>query len=345
MPSHVSFDERPSGNGWSGFRTTIREPFAEFLGTTILTLIGLGVNCQSALSSNTQVASAPKGDWATVSLGWSAGAALGFWVASGISGGHINPAVTLALATFRGFPWKRVPAYIIAQLLGGIAGGALVYANYIQAIDIVEGGRTIRTLNTASLFAIYPLEYMTGFSAFFSEMLCTSILMIGILAMLDKENAGPPKGLAPLVVFITVMAISMALGMQTGFGMNPAHDLGPRIVTSIVGYGGAVFNFRSQYWFWGEIIAPILGAQAGTLIYDALIYTGKESVVNKSFFDTKPIVDTEAPVDTYHTKPSEVDTKLSESSVAKEIAMFGDSHSEHKWPGRNSIILTLERHE
>ena len=124
-------------------------------------------------------------------------------------------------------------AYIIAQLSGGIVGGGLVYANYIQAIDIVEGGRNIRTLNTASLFAIYPvgilkfqavlqlifqsqLEYMTGFSAFCSEMLCTAMLMIGILAMLDKQNAGPPKGLAPLVIFITVVAISVSLGMQTG---------------------------------------------------------------------------------------------------------------------------------
>jgi aquaglyceroporin related protein len=125
-----------------------------------------------------------------------------------------------------------VQAYIIAQLFGGIVGGALVYANYFHAIDIVEGGRSIRTLNTAGLFATYPvgilkfpaviqltfqlqLEYMTGVSAFFSELLCTAFLMISILAMIDKQNTGPPKGLAPLIIFITFVAISVSLGMET----------------------------------------------------------------------------------------------------------------------------------
>ncbi|KAM6494396.1 Aquaporin-like protein [Amanita muscaria] len=290
MSSPGSFDEKLSGNWWSRFRTTIREPFAEFLGTAILTLIGVGVNCQTTLSNNPNVANAPRGDWVTVALGWGTAAALGVWVSGGISGGHINPAVTLALATFRDFPWKKVPAYIISQLLGAIVGGALAYANYFHAIDIVEGGRNIRTLNTAGLFAMYPLGYMTDVSAFFSEILCTAVLMIGILAMIDKQHFGPPRGLAPLVIFMTFVAISVSLGMETGFGMNPARDLGPRMITSMVGYGKAVYDFRSQYWLWGQIIAPILGAQAGALVYDALIYTGKDSVINKSSFDTKPSV-------------------------------------------------------
>jgi len=260
----------------------IREPCAEFLGVAIFTGLGIGVNCQTVLSQNPHVASSPRGEWTTVAFGWAAAAALAVWVSGGISGGHINPAVTLALATFRGFPWRKVPLYIISQLLGGIVGAALAYANYFHAINIVEGGTNIRTLSTAGLFSLYPLDYMTDVSAFFSEFLCTVVLMIAILAMCDKQNNGPPNGLGPLIIFMVFLSVAVSLGMETGFGMNPARDLGPRILTAMVGYGRIVFNFRRQYWFWGEILAPILGAQAGALLYDALIYTGRDSVVNKA---------------------------------------------------------------
>jgi len=268
---------------WSKFRMIIREPCAEFIGVAILTGVGLGTNCQASLSSNSRVASSPKGEWTTVGLGWAAGAALAVWVSGGISGGHINPAVTLALATFRGFPWKKVPIYIISQLFGGIVGAALVYANYFHAISIVEGGSDVRSFTTAGLFAVYPLDYMTNVSAFFSEFLGTLLLMISILAMCDKRNMAPPDGLGPLIIFMAFLAITVALGMETSFGINPARDLGPRILTSMVGYGRAVYNFRRQYWLWCEIFAPILGAQAGVLLYDLLLYTGEDSV-----FSTAP---------------------------------------------------------
>ena len=88
------------------------------------------------------------------------GIALGAWVSGGISGGHINPAVTLAFATLRDFPWRKVPAYIFAQLMGGLCGAGIVYANYIHAIDLVEGGRHIRTVpGTAGLFSTYAVRF------------------------------------------------------------------------------------------------------------------------------------------------------------------------------------------
>ncbi|KAF8726428.1 hypothetical protein AX14_004862 [Amanita brunnescens Koide BX004] len=231
-------------NRWMRYREVIREASAEFLGVAILTGLGIGVNCQVVLSSNSQVASSPKGDWTTVALGWGTAAALAVWVSGGISGGHINPAVTLTLATFRDFPWKKVPVYMFSQLMGGIVGAALAYGNYFHAINIFEGGTGIRTLKTAGLFAVYPLGYMTNVSAFFSEFLATAVLMIAILAMCDKQNSGPPQGLGPLIIFMVFVAISVSLGMETGFGINPARDLGPRILTSMVGYGREVYNFR-----------------------------------------------------------------------------------------------------
>ncbi|KAJ7099682.1 putative aquaporin 4 [Mycena epipterygia] len=278
---HVVQQEVIEPNWWWKYRQVIREAAAEFAGVMILVIFGTGVDCQVVLSSVTAVAPSQKGSYLSINFGWAIGTALGVWVSAGISGGHINPAVTLALATWRGFPWKKVPVYFLSQLMGGLVGAALVYANYIHAIDLFEGGRHIRTLNTASLFSTYSLAYMTNVSCFFSEFLATAILLIVVLATTDNHNSPPPPGLLPLVLFILILGIGASLGMETGYAMNPARDLGPRLLTSMVGYGTQVYNFRSQYWLWCPVIATFLGAQAGTLFYDILLFNGPESRINR----------------------------------------------------------------
>ncbi|KAF8158055.1 aquaporin [Crassisporium funariophilum] len=286
VTEHVYPEFRPEAetvyypNRWARYREHIREPFAEFLGVAILIIFGTGVDCQVVLSANPNVVSSPKGDYLSLNFGWGIGTALGVWVSGGISGGHINPAITIMLATFRGFPWKKVPIYIFAQVLGGIVGAAVVYGNYFHAIDIVEG-HGVRTLETAGLFSTYAVPYMTNVSAFFDEFLGTVVLVIVVLAMNDKKNIPAPAGLAPLVLFFLVSGIGIALGMQTGYAINPARDLGPRILTSMVGYGSQVYTFRNHYWLWCPIIAPILGALFGAFVYDAFLFTGEESILNK----------------------------------------------------------------
>ncbi|KAJ6585236.1 aquaporin-like protein [Mycena capillaripes] len=235
-------------NAWSKYRLMMREYVAEFLGVCILIIFGTGVDCQVVLSTVTGVASSQKGSYLSISVGWGVGTAMGVWVSGGISGGHINPAVTIALATYRGFPWKKVPGYIAAQTLGGLVGAALVYANYYHAITIFEGGPDVRTLATASLFSTYALDYMTSVSCFFSEFLATAVLLIVVLAINDKKNCPPPAGLAPLVLFVLILGIGASLGMETAYAINPARDLGPRLLTSMVGYGKQVYTFRNQYW-------------------------------------------------------------------------------------------------
>ncbi|KAJ8082056.1 hypothetical protein PM082_007902 [Marasmius tenuissimus] len=281
-------------NWWWQYRLWIREAAAEFTGVMLLVIFGSGVNCQVGLSSNSGVSASPKGDYLSVSFGWAVGLSIGVWVSAGISGGHINPAVTLALAVFRGFPWRKVPVYIISQLLGGIVGAAIVYANYFHAIDIAEGGRGVRTLATAGFFGTFAADYMTSVSCFFSEFLATAILLLVIMAVTDKRNSPPPYGLLPLALFILTLGIAACLGMETGFAINPARDLGPRILTSMVGYGSAVYSFRNQYWIWCPIMAPILGAMAGTCFYDILLFTGEESIFNRSGAQDLGIMDGEA---------------------------------------------------
>ncbi|KAI9573565.1 major intrinsic protein superfamily membrane channel protein [Boletus coccyginus] len=280
-------------NRWSRIREQIREPAAEFLGTMILVIFGCGGNCQVVLSSRTTVSASPQGEYLSLNFGWAIGLAMGVWSCATISGGHVNPAacyVTLAFASVRNFPWKKVPSYILAQLLGGICGAGIVYANYYHAINLYEGGADIRTLSTGGLFGTFAADYMTSVSCFFAEFLGAAMLIIGILIATDKQNGPATAGVVPLAIFFTVLGIGVALGMETGYAINPARDLGPRILTAMVGYGSAVFNFRNQYWLWCPILGPILGMQIGALAYDAFLYTGPESIVNKPYVLTNYVL-------------------------------------------------------
>ncbi|KIK07086.1 hypothetical protein K443DRAFT_87926 [Laccaria amethystina LaAM-08-1] len=261
----------------SHHRGAIREVTAEFIGVALLVIFGAGAACQVVLSTN-------PGSFLSINFGWAIGIAMGAWVSGGISEGHINPAITIGMATYRRFPWRKVPGYIFAQVLGGFVGAALVYANYFHAIDIFEGGH--RTQATASLFATFALPYMTQVSCFFSEFLATAVLFIMFLALNDKHknknnehNDAPTNGLLPFALFILFIGLGASLGMETGYAVNPARDFGPRLFLAMAGYGKAVFNYRRQYWIWAPIIAPILGAQAGGLLYDIFLYDGDDSPI------------------------------------------------------------------
>jgi aquaglyceroporin related protein len=266
-------------NNWARFREKIREPAAEMLGTMLLTLIGTAGNCQVVLSANTGVASSQKGDYLSLAIGWACGVSLGAWVCAGVSGGHVNPVITLCMAVFRGFPWKKVPGYVLGQLIGAWAGAIIVFGNYFHAIDIVEGKKGGRTLTTGSLFGTYALDYMPSANCFFDEFIGTFILLMVVFAVTDKRNS-PPAGLVPLVVFIAILGIAVAFGMQTGFAINPARDLGPRIMTAMVGYGRQVFTYRNQYWLWSPILGSVSGGLTASFLYDLLVYVGPESIFN-----------------------------------------------------------------
>ncbi|PPQ85237.1 hypothetical protein CVT25_010010 [Psilocybe cyanescens] len=256
----------------------------EFFGTMMLVMFGTAANCQYNLSAVDSIARTPAGTWASVSLGWGAGITLGVL----LSGGHINPAVTLAMAVWRGFPWRKVPGYFLCQLLGAICGAAIVYGNYKTAISIKEGGNHIRTLATAGYFGTVPLDYMTNVGCFFDEFIGTALLLFGILSLLDRRNELTP-GLVCVGIFIIFVGIAACFGMQTGFAVNPARDLGPRMLTAMVGYGRQVFTLRhatpvltvlhSQYWLWSPVVGSFTGAQVGTMLYDIFLYSGDQSIV------------------------------------------------------------------
>lgn len=266
----------PNPPKWVSIRETMQDAFSEFLGTMILILFGDGVVAQVVLSGN------EKGEYQSISWGWGIGVMLGVY-ASGKSGGHINPAVTFTNCVFRGHPWRKFPVYMLAQILGAMAGAAIVYGNYKSAIDMFEGGAGIRTVTgdtaTAGVFCTYPAPFMTRTGMFFSEVVASSILMMCIYAMADDNNIGAGK-MMPLGLFFLIFGIGACFGWETGYAINLARDFGPRLVSYMLGYGHEVWS-AGGYYFWIPMVAPFVGCMLGAFIYDLLIYTGADSPINE----------------------------------------------------------------
>ena len=178
---------------------------------------------------------------------------LGVYV-GGKSGGHLNPAVTLANCLFRGHPWRKFPIYMVAQVLGAMAAAFIVYGNYKSAIDAYEGVgvRTVIGENaTAGIFCTYPAEFMTRTGMFFSEFIASTILQFVIFAMADSANIGAGP-LMPLGLFFLIFGIGACFGWETGYAINLARDFGPRLVSYMLGYGSEVWS-AGGYYFWVSV--------------------------------------------------------------------------------------------
>ncbi|KAL8283992.1 hypothetical protein RQP46_005105 [Phenoliferia psychrophenolica] len=241
-------------NPWARFRYqyNLREYFAEFLATMLMICFGNGVDCQVVLSN------LAKGSYLSISFGWG----IGVNVAGGISGGHLNPVVTLSLACFRGFPRRKVLGYIFAQVLGAFCGALIIQGVYSGALNAYEGGANVRTLTgdhgTAALFFTAPAAYMTNAACFFSEFMDTAILIIFVFAIGDKNNSPPPPGMAPIALLFLILGIGAAMGWQTAYCLNPARDFGPRLALWVRGYPRNIWTDKSAYWIWTPIIATTL---------------------------------------------------------------------------------------
>ncbi|KAL1876846.1 hypothetical protein VTK73DRAFT_9148 [Phialemonium thermophilum] len=283
---------------WSRIRRSLREPFAEFWGVFIIIMFGDGGVAQVVLSKN------EKGSYQSISWAWGIGVMLGVYT-SGISGAHLNPAVTLANCVYRKFPWRKFPIYMLAQVLGAMAGAAVVYANYRSAIDAFEGGPGIRTVglntSTAGVFCTYPAEFMTKTGQFFSEFIASSLLMFLLFAINDNNNIGAGN-LAPLAIFFIIFGIGACFGWETGYAINLARDFGPRLVTYMIGYGHGVWS-AGGYYFWVPMVAPFFGCLFGGWLYDMFLFTG-DSPINTPWVGVKRLV-----------RPSKEDWTNSDSSA------------------------------
>jgi MIP family channel proteins len=245
---------------------TAREAAAEFLGTFILIMFGAGVVAQTVLSHGAT------GSYFAINVGWGLGVMLGVYAAGGVSGAHINPAVTLALAVTRGFAWSKVAPYIAAQVAGAFVAAALVYATYHEAFAAFDGGvrQVLGEEGTAGIFATYPQPFLSIFGGFIDQVVGTALLMAGVLAVTDQQNNAAPGWLTPVLVGGLVVGIGVAFGFNAGYAINPARDFGPRLFTFFAGWGSTVFTAGGGWW-WVPIVAPCVGAVVGAVAYDVLI--------------------------------------------------------------------------
>jgi MIP family channel proteins len=248
-------------------RETAREAAAEFLGTFVLIVCGTAVVAQVTLSGGSH------GSYLSINLGWGLGVVMGVYVAGGISGAHLNPAVTLALAVRRGFAWRRVLPYCAAQLAGAFAGAALTFVTYREAFDRFDGGlrQVTGAQATAFIFATYPQPFLSTVpGGLVDQVVGTGLLLLVIFALGDTRNLAPDPKAAPLFVGLTVVLIGMTFGFNAGYAINPARDLGPRLFTAVAGWGGDVFR-AGHGWWWVPIVGPLVGGVLGAVTYDTFI--------------------------------------------------------------------------
>jgi glycerol uptake facilitator protein len=193
---------------------------------------------------------------------------MGIYVAGGISGAHINPAVTLALALRRGFPWAKVGPYVVAQFLGAFVAALLIRWNFYEWFNQVDPGKTFAT---QGVYSTSPGPGMSVLGGLRSEIIGTAVLVMLVLAITDARNTAPLSNLAPLIIGIAVIAIGMSLGALSGYAINPARDFGPRLASWFTGWSTAMKAPSGDFYAWVPIIGPLLGGVIGAYIYDFFV--------------------------------------------------------------------------
>jgi MIP family channel proteins len=244
-----------------------RELLAEFLGTFVLIVFGVGVVAQVVLSKGTA------GSTLSINIAWGLAVTMGCYVAAGVTGAHLNPAVTLALAVHRRFPWNKVLPYSLVQLAGAFIASAVVFATYHEALYAFDNGvrQVVGPQGTAGIWATYPQPFLSVFPGGFIDQVVGTALLVGVIfAITDTRNSPAPAGLAPVVVGLLVLLIGATFGLNAGYAINPARDFGPRLFTFVAGWGGDVFRAGNGWW-WVPIAAPCVGGVAGGWAYDFFV--------------------------------------------------------------------------
>lgn len=239
------------------------EFLAELIGTMILIILGAGVVGGVVLKKS----KAEGAGWVVITIGWGLGVTMGVYAVGNFTGAHINPAVTLGFAAAGEFPWAKVPMYIAAQMIGAIIGAGIVFLNYLPHWrETKDQGAKL------GVFATDP-AIRSPFSNLLSEMVGTFVLLMGLMFIGANEFT---EGLNPLIVGALIVAIGMSLGGATGYAINPARDLGPRIAHALLpipGKGGSDWGYA-----WVPVVGPILGGIYGAVFYQAM-FLGNFSIL------------------------------------------------------------------
>lgn len=267
----------------------IGELWAEFFGCFILICFGDGVVAMlwalpgSGRGEYANILNSG-GDWLLITWGWALAVCFAVYTVGGVTGAHINPAITLGAAIRKQLPWNKVPVYWVAQVFGCFVGAALVYLVYVNAIDafntahhIVRG--TYASKGTYSTFATFPAPYFSSvWGPLVDQIVGTFFLALFVWAVTDEYGLAVGSNLTPWIVGMIVMAIGISFGANAGYAINPARDFGPRLFAFIAGWGKQalpgnylVNSGRITDYFWVPIVGPLIGAALASFFYDAFI--------------------------------------------------------------------------
>ena len=267
--------------GWRA-RSIWSELLAEFFGTVVLLAFGAGVVAVAVVgltqSGRTPTIFAGAGGWLLITWGWAMAVAMAVYVAGGVTGAHLNPAVTFAFAVRGDFPWKKVLPYWVAQIAGAFGGAAIVYADYYPAINMWNATHAVVSraqpggMTTFSIFATFPARYYGAsmFGPLMDQVIATCFLLLFVQAIIDARNLAVKSNLAPFMVGMAVAAIGMSFGTGSGYAINPARDFGPRLFCWLMGWGSNAFPGPHGYW-WVPIIGPLIGASLAVGLYKLFI--------------------------------------------------------------------------
>lgn len=245
--------------------TLTAELLAEFLGTLVLILFGNGVVAMVVLFGHGLPGEVVNGGFTNITVAWGLGVTMGIYIAGKITGAHLNPAVTIAMAAYRGFPWRKVAPYCLVQIAGAFLAAALVFWNYHPAFMKADPALD----HTAGIFTTFPAFPGDPLAGLLDQTIGTALLILLIFAVTDERNQ-PPGGLGPLMVGLIVVVIGMAFGGIHGYAINPARDFGPRLFTVLAGFKNNGLTDGTLV-FWVPIVGPVLGGLLGGFTYDSLI--------------------------------------------------------------------------